>query len=77
VLLAYDSLLTLPHEVRYIWTQKFKLGTALYLLARYPTLLYLSLQIMGSFLQFTSLLVRFFDVGYVDTHACMTFDIYL
>jgi Family of unknown function (DUF6533) len=39
-LLAYDSLLTMPLETGYIWKAKFKLGTALYLLTRYPTLLF-------------------------------------
>ena len=41
VVLAYDSLLTLLEaEVPYIWKRKWKLGTVLYLLARYPPLLY-------------------------------------
>ena len=36
---AYDSLLTLlAAEVPYIWKRKWKLGTVLYLLARYPSL---------------------------------------
>ncbi|KAF8574557.1 hypothetical protein K439DRAFT_1624236 [Ramaria rubella] len=37
-LIAYDTFLTFPSEVRFIWHKKFRLGTILYLLARYPTL---------------------------------------
>ncbi|KAF8579755.1 hypothetical protein K439DRAFT_1620295 [Ramaria rubella] len=36
-LLAYDTLLTFPYEVKFIWHKKFRLGTILYLLACYPT----------------------------------------
>ncbi|KAF8461831.1 hypothetical protein JB92DRAFT_2186606 [Gautieria morchelliformis] len=38
-LLAYDTLLTLPSEITYIWHRRARLGTVLYLLARYPALL--------------------------------------
>jgi Family of unknown function (DUF6533) len=38
VLLAYDTLLTLFREAEYIWLRKFKLGTVLYMLTRYPAL---------------------------------------
>ncbi|KAF8575124.1 hypothetical protein K439DRAFT_1278105, partial [Ramaria rubella] len=38
-LLAYDTLLTFPTEIRFIWHKKFRLGTMLYLLARYSALL--------------------------------------
>ncbi|KAF8532149.1 hypothetical protein JB92DRAFT_1589207 [Gautieria morchelliformis] len=38
-LLAYDTLLTLPSEITYIWHRRVRLGTVLYLLARYPALL--------------------------------------
>ncbi|KAF8584605.1 hypothetical protein K439DRAFT_1616590 [Ramaria rubella] len=37
--LRYDTLLTFSSEARFIWQKKFQLGTILYLLARYPTLL--------------------------------------
>ena len=48
-LLAYDSLLTLLEaEVTYIWKRKWKLGTVLYLLARYPALLYILISIIFS-----------------------------
>ncbi|KAJ7229514.1 hypothetical protein C8J57DRAFT_1067185, partial [Mycena rebaudengoi] len=33
-LLYYDFALTLPKEVRYIWSQKFRLSTALYICCR-------------------------------------------
>jgi Family of unknown function (DUF6533) len=38
-LLTYDTLLTLPSEITYIWHRRVRLGTVLYLLARYPMLL--------------------------------------
>ena len=34
-LLVYDTLLTLPLEVQYIWRKKLKLGSILYVFARY------------------------------------------
>jgi len=34
----FDTVLTLPMEVRYIWSEKRRLGSILYVLARYPTL---------------------------------------
>ena len=60
VLLAYDSLLTLLEaEVPYIWKRKWKLGTVLYLLTRYPMLLYMLVYIISS-LNSISLQVCFF-----------------
>jgi Family of unknown function (DUF6533) len=59
-LLVYDSLLTIAPEIGYIWKTKFKLGTALYLLARYPLLLYHSLQIILALSNISSLQVCFF-----------------
>ncbi|KAF8478325.1 hypothetical protein JB92DRAFT_1840931 [Gautieria morchelliformis] len=38
-LLAYDTLLTLPSEITYIWRRRVRLGSVLYLIARYPALL--------------------------------------
>ncbi|KAF8527744.1 hypothetical protein JB92DRAFT_831448 [Gautieria morchelliformis] len=38
-LLAYDTLLTLPSEITYIWHKRIRLGSVLYLLARYPAFL--------------------------------------
>jgi Family of unknown function (DUF6533) len=46
VLLTYDTLLTLSIELEYIWGKKFKLGTLLYLLARYGIILYLVLLVV-------------------------------
>ncbi|KAF8576923.1 hypothetical protein K439DRAFT_591861 [Ramaria rubella] len=54
VLLAYDTLLTFPSEVKYIWPKKIQLGTTLYLLARYPGLFQLLLQIYFNFATFPS-----------------------
>ena len=60
VLLAYDSLLMLLEaEVPYIWQRKWRLGTVLYLLARYPPLLYFLIYIIFS-LNSVSLQVCFF-----------------
>jgi len=38
-LLSYDTLLTLPSEVKYVWKGKFMLATVLYSMARYGELL--------------------------------------
>ena len=38
VLLAYDSILTCQSEMEHVWKKKLKLGTALYVLPRYPAL---------------------------------------
>ncbi|KAF8532144.1 hypothetical protein JB92DRAFT_2824648 [Gautieria morchelliformis] len=46
-LLAYDTLLTLPFEITYIWPRRVILGTVLYLLARYPALLDFIFNVMG------------------------------
>ena len=37
-LLVFDTLLTLPSEIKYIWCKKFRLGIFLYFLARYSLL---------------------------------------
>ena len=34
----FDTFLTLPSEIRYIWCEQRRLGSVLYILARYPTL---------------------------------------
>ncbi|KAF8576827.1 hypothetical protein K439DRAFT_1622552 [Ramaria rubella] len=52
---TYDILLTFPSEVRFIWHKKFRLGTILYLLTRYPTLLEFLLNVYGDFAAFSSL----------------------
>jgi Family of unknown function (DUF6533) len=59
VLLAYDTLLTLSIELEYIWVKKFKLGTLLYLLARYATIPYLVLSAVVPFLDVSSFRVCF------------------
>ena len=38
VILIFDTLLTLPSEIKYIWGKKRRLGSVLYVLARYPVL---------------------------------------
>lgn len=37
-LLYYDFVLTLPKEIQYIWSQRFRLSTALYIGCRYALL---------------------------------------
>ena len=37
-LIMFDTLLSLPSEIKYIWCQKPSLGSTLYTLARYSTL---------------------------------------
>jgi Family of unknown function (DUF6533) len=59
VLLAYDTLLTLSIELEYIWGKQFKLGTLLYLLARYAAILDLVLSVVGLVLEASSLRVCF------------------
>ncbi|KAF7433534.1 hypothetical protein PC9H_005491 [Pleurotus ostreatus] len=44
-LLAYDFLLTFADEIRYVWGSKWSVGKALYLLARYPLLFNLIVQL--------------------------------
>ena len=44
-LLMFDTLLTLPMEVEYIWSEKPRIGSVLYGLARYPTLAFLLIYI--------------------------------
>ncbi|KAF8579117.1 hypothetical protein K439DRAFT_1620803 [Ramaria rubella] len=52
---TYDTLLTFPTEVRFIWHKKFRLGTMLYLLARYSALLEVLLTVYLDFAVFPSL----------------------
>jgi Family of unknown function (DUF6533) len=40
-LLVYDPFLTLPYEIKHIWCRTFKIGTILYLFARYLPLVLL------------------------------------
>ena len=40
-LLVYDTLFTFSLEVKHIWRKKLKLGSILYIFARYPTVFYL------------------------------------
>ncbi|KAG9219422.1 hypothetical protein CCMSSC00406_0005316 [Pleurotus cornucopiae] len=44
-LLTYDFLLTFADEIRYVWGSKWSVGKALYLLARYPLLFNLIVQL--------------------------------
>ena len=67
-LLAYISLLTLSEEVSCIWKKKWKLGTALYLLARYGALLYIVTEKIILFFNFQSLQVCFFHLTFIDAH---------
>ena len=56
VLLIFDTFLILPSEIKYIWSKKCRLGSVLYVLARYPALALFIIEIY-SFLFVTSLQV--------------------
>ena len=45
VLIMFDTLLTLPSEIKYVWCQKPRLGSILYTLARYSTLAILLIEL--------------------------------
>ncbi|KAF8524044.1 hypothetical protein JB92DRAFT_2882643 [Gautieria morchelliformis] len=47
-LLIYDTLLTLPSEIKHIWCKTVKIGTILYLFARYLLMAYFVLAIYDS-----------------------------
>ncbi|KIJ25874.1 hypothetical protein M422DRAFT_273106 [Sphaerobolus stellatus SS14] len=47
VLLVYDTLLTTAEEVKYIWGRKFRLGSLLYITARYGALVKLTAFILN------------------------------
>ncbi|GJJ15472.1 hypothetical protein Clacol_009750 [Clathrus columnatus] len=53
-LLIYASSLHFPDELEYIWPPKFTLPTFLYLLSKYPLLLYQTLGLIMQFLPETS-----------------------
>lgn len=63
-LLVYDTLLTLSDEIKYIWHKKFRLGTVLYWITRYPALVLFSLEVLPICLK-VSLKVRLA----IDTHS--------
>ena len=44
-LIMFDTLLSLPSEIKYIWSQKPRLGSILYILARYSTVAVLLIEI--------------------------------
>ena len=44
-LFMFDTFLSLPSEIKYIWCQKPRLGSILYTLARYSTLAILIIQL--------------------------------
>ncbi|KAF8528547.1 hypothetical protein JB92DRAFT_2863017 [Gautieria morchelliformis] len=50
-LLVFDTLLTLPSESMYIWCRKVRLGTVLYILTRYATLVVFTLELYVSFFE--------------------------
>jgi Family of unknown function (DUF6533) len=43
-LLTFDTLLTLPSEMKYVWCDKRKLGLVLYIMAHYPALALLPIE---------------------------------
>ena len=61
VLLVYDTIVTLPTEMEYVWKKTLKLGTALYVLGRYPALFITVLNVLLLFSNI-SIRVRFFSI---------------
>jgi Family of unknown function (DUF6533) len=53
----FDTVLTLPMEVEYIWSEKPRLGSVLYVLARYPTLAF-------------SLILLYINIFVISTQVC-------
>ncbi|KIJ46455.1 hypothetical protein M422DRAFT_250047 [Sphaerobolus stellatus SS14] len=47
-LLVYDTLLTFPSELKFVWKGKLKLGTILYLFTRYSAILDITVVGIGS-----------------------------
>ncbi|KIJ23018.1 hypothetical protein M422DRAFT_276485 [Sphaerobolus stellatus SS14] len=47
VLLVYDTLLTIAEEIKFIWQRKFRLGSLLYIAARYGALIQLTAFILN------------------------------
>jgi hypothetical protein len=39
-LIVYDTLLTLPHEIEFVWKQKLRLAALLYFMIHYPAIPY-------------------------------------
>lgn len=60
MILVYDTLLTFDDEVTHIWRRKFKIGSLLYILARYGTILALTDEVAQELMQLT-------DVGSQST----------
>ena len=56
-LVVYDTLLTLHYEIKYIWMKKFRLGSVLYLLARYSVIINLMIPSVFNSLPNTALWV--------------------
>jgi len=46
-LLLYDTILTLPEEIEFIWRKRFRLAALLYFLTRYPAILLLLGSLLG------------------------------
>jgi Family of unknown function (DUF6533) len=66
-LLVYDSLLSLSQEIHYIWNSKLRLGTVLYVLARYTVLLFLLIEFIANSLDFPLLQVCLCENS-IDSH---------
>ena len=62
-LLVYDTLFTFSLEVKHIWGKKLKLGSILYVFARYPTVFYL----LTPFPQFQTLKVSSYSARNVQS----------
>jgi Family of unknown function (DUF6533) len=72
-LLAYDTVLTLSHEVPYIWLKKTSIGAILYIAARYPSLVGFAITIFLAFSN-VSLKVVSFHGSFILAHMNCIFE---
>ncbi|KAF8576924.1 hypothetical protein K439DRAFT_1640096 [Ramaria rubella] len=40
-LIVYDTILSLRHEIQFIWKEKFRIAATFYVIARYPMIFYM------------------------------------
>ncbi|KAK7687274.1 hypothetical protein QCA50_009779 [Cerrena zonata] len=54
-LIVYDTILTIPQEIKCIWKRKFSAVTVLYLFIRYGAVLDMLLKILSAFYTLTAI----------------------
>ena len=58
MIILYDTILSFPQEIRYIWRRRFSLVTVSYIIIRYGTLVNTIMNILDAFYVSTSIPVR-------------------